>query len=30
MIESGEDLEKVLVTLSPSDLAEASQNPQPV
>ncbi len=28
MIESGEDLEKVLVTLSPADLAEASQNPQ--
>jgi hypothetical protein len=30
MIESGEDLEKVLVTLSHADLLEASQNPQPV
>lgn len=30
MIEYGEDLEKVLVTLSPADLAEAAQNPQPV
>lgn len=30
MIESGEDLEKVLVTLSPQDLAAASQSPQPV
>ena len=30
MIESGEDLEKVLVTLSAADLAQAAQNPQPV
>jgi hypothetical protein len=30
MIESGEDLEKVLVTLSAADLAAAAQNPQPV
>lgn len=30
MIEAGEDMEKVLVTLSPADLAEAAQNPQPV
>jgi hypothetical protein len=30
MIESGEDLEKILVTLSPADLAAAVQNPQPV
>ena len=30
MIESGEDLEKVLVTLSAADLAEAAKNPQPV
>jgi hypothetical protein len=30
MIESGEDLEKVLVTLSAADLAHAAQNPQPV
>src|SRR3984957_9569533 len=30
MIEAGEDLEKILVTLSPGDLAAASQNPQPV
>jgi hypothetical protein len=30
MIESGENLEKVLVTLSPADLAGAAQNPQPV
>jgi hypothetical protein len=30
MIECGEDLEKVLVTLSPADLAQAAQNPQPV
>ena len=30
MIESGEDLEKILVTLSAADLAEAAQNPQPV
>lgn len=30
MIESGEDLEKVLVTLSEADLAEASQIRQPV
>lgn len=30
MIESGEDMEKVLVTLSAGDLAEAAQNPQPV
>lgn len=30
MIETGEDLEKVLVTLSAANLAEAAQNPQPV
>lgn len=30
IIESGEDLEKVLITLSAADLAEAAQNPQPV
>jgi len=30
MIESGEDLEKVLVTLSAVDLAAAAQKPQPV
>ena len=30
MIESGEDLEKVLVTLSAANLAQAAQNPQPV
>lgn len=30
MIASGEDMEKVLVTLSPADLAEAAQNLQPV
>jgi len=30
MIESGEDLEKILVTLSPQDLANAAQKPQPV
>jgi hypothetical protein len=30
MIEAGEDMEKVLVTLSPQDLAAASQSPQPV
>jgi hypothetical protein len=30
MIESGEDLEKVLVTLSAADLAAAAQSPQPV
>lgn len=30
MIESGEDMEKVLVTVSAADLAEAAQNPQPV
>lgn len=30
MIESGEDLEKVLVTLSQADLSEASRDPQPV
>lgn len=30
MIESGEDLEKVLVTLSAADLAQAAQKPQPV
>jgi hypothetical protein len=30
MIESGEDLEKVLVTLSPADLAAAAQSTQPV
>ena len=30
MIESGEDLEKVLVTLTPADLAQAAQKPQPV
>jgi hypothetical protein len=30
MIASGEDLEKVLVTLSAGDLAAAAQNPQPV
>ncbi len=29
MIESGEDLEKILVTLSPADMASAL-NPQPV
>ena len=28
MIAAGEDLEKVLVTLSPADLAKASQSPQ--
>jgi hypothetical protein len=30
MIESGEDLEKVLVTLTAPDLAQAAQKPQPV
>jgi hypothetical protein len=30
MIESGEDLEKVLVTLTAADLHQAAQNPQPV
>ena len=30
MIGSGEDMEKVLVTLSAADLAHAAQNPQPV
>ena len=30
MIEAGEDMEKVLVALSPADLAEAAHNPQPV
>jgi hypothetical protein len=30
MVESGEDLEKVLVTLSYADLAAAAQNLQPV
>jgi hypothetical protein len=30
MIESGEDLEKVLVTLSAADLAAAARSPQPV
>ncbi len=30
MIEAGEDLEKVLVTLSPADLAAAAKIPQPV
>ena len=30
MIESGEDMEKVLVTVSAADLAEAARNPQPV
>jgi hypothetical protein len=30
MIESGEDLEKVLVTLSPADLTQAAKTPQPV
>ena len=30
MIEAGEDLEKILVTLSPADLADAAQNRQPV
>jgi hypothetical protein len=30
MIESGEDLEKVLVTLTPADLAQAAQKPQQV
>jgi hypothetical protein len=30
MIEAGEDLEKVLVTLSPADLAAAAQVLQPV
>ena len=30
MIDSGEDLEKVLVTLSAADLAHAAKNPQPV
>ena len=30
IIESGEDMEKVLVTVSPGDLAAAAQNPQPV
>jgi hypothetical protein len=30
MIESGEDMEKVLVTLSGADLAAAAQKTQPV
>jgi hypothetical protein len=30
MIDSGEDMEKVLVTLSAADLAQAAQKPQPV
>jgi hypothetical protein len=30
MIESGEDMEKVLVTLTVGDLLQAAENPQPV